>query len=250
MHLLQINNQKSAPFPIKEEVVVGTDFDCDIQLNHPVLQGKHFIIKRMPYGCILQVLIGTLKVNGTTITKKCMIEAGEIIQIDDLLLRLIDDEFIPLESKYDPSELSPKTKPNQSAVFGLRSYEHDHQGQFIIDDFHHPEGWHVMRQENALHFIDQQQKTYLNGRKIAQAALSNGDVIIGDDYKFKVELPGTSGYSKFSPSHPRNVLMTEQINPDNLAPTQKATLKSNLWWITLLAGLSLLMLLVLFSSNA
>ncbi len=249
MQLLQINNQKTSPFPIKEEVVVGTDFDCDIQLNHPVLQGKHFIIKCLPYGCTLKVLVGKLKVNGTTISKQCMIEPGEIIQIDDLLLRLVDDEYVPLDSQFDANQLNPKTKPNQSAVFGLRSYDQKDQGQFIIDDFHHPDGWHVMRQENALHFIDQQRITHLNGKKIPQAALINGDVIIGADYKYKVELPGTSGYSKFSPSHPRNVLMTEQINPDNLAPTQKATLKSNLWWITLLAGLSLLMLLVLFSSK-
>lgn len=255
MHLLRLDIKESVPFPVKNEVVVGTDFDCDIQINHPDLHGKHFSIFNQSYGCVLKVLAGQVMLNNHLIHEQCMVEPGETLTIGGLSLRLTDNEFIPKNSSINHTQIELSEKPNQSAVFGLRSFEKPSSGAFIIDDFHHTEGWHVIRQGDEMHYIDSKHVALLNGLQVAQAKLSNGDVIMGKDYKFKVELPGTSGYSKFSPSHPRNVLLSETMqrpekNTNQGKVNEPSFVKNNLWWMTLLVGLILLTILIINSPQA
>lgn len=248
MHLQRKDNNETIKFPLKEQVMVGNDFDCDIQINHPDLHGKHFIVKNKGYGCVLEVFEGVVFLEQQKVMKQCMIEPGETIGVGELCLTLIDDEFIPKDSAINHTQIDIKKNTKQSAVFGLRSFDRSDAGHFIINDFHHKEGWHVIRQDNDLHFIDSKHKTRLNGLKVAQAKLSNGDVITGPNYKYKVELPGTSGYSKFSPSHPKNVMLSEQVSkePSNKPNTQSNQfIKNNLWWMTLLVGLLLLLILII-----
>ncbi len=251
MHLLQLDDKESVWFPLKKETVIGTDFDCDIQINHADLQGKHFVIIQYSYGCVLRVLVGQITINNIPINKQSLIEPGEIIQLNDLKFRLVDDQFIPKDSVIDLTQVETTDKTNQSAVFGLRAFDQGACGQFIIDNFHHPDGWHVIRHEDELHFINNSHKTVLNGQVINQATLRNGDVMVGNGYKYKVELPGTSGYSKFSPSHPKNILLSEQLNDESsqaVSTSPKTFMKSNLWWLTILAGLILILLLVITNS--
>ncbi len=249
MHLQRKDNKDTIKFPLKEQVLVGNDFDCDIQINHPDLHGKHFMVKRKNYGCILEVFEGVVYLEQRPVKKRCFIEPGETISVGELNLTLIDDDFIPKNSDINHTQIEINQKPKQSAVFGLRSFDRLDAGHFIIDDFHHADGWHVIRQGSELHFIDNKHTTRLNGLKVAQAKLSNGDAITGQQYKYKVELPGTSGYSKFSPSHPKNVLLSEEFSNQTAAteaPVQNNQfIKNNLWWMTLLVGLLLLLLLVI-----
>lgn len=235
-------------------LVVGNDFECDVQINHPQILGRHFAITKKSYGCILQVFDKGVTVNGLPITEKCLLDTGDLIEIGDCPFRLLDDQYIPKDSSLNHTNVEIDKKKNQSSVFGIRSYAEDTAGLFIIDDFHHPDGWHIFRDQNELHLIDNKQKTNLNGMKIAQAKLANGDVISTIDYKFKVELPGTSGFSKFSPSHPRNVQLSEAMLHQTVDHAQggserKDFFKNNLWWITLLVGLVVLVLVIINNSN-
>ena len=248
MHLQRNDNKETIKFPLKEQVMVGNDFDCDIQINHPDLHGKHFAVKNKAYGCLLEVFNGAVTLSNRQVHKQCVIEPGETIQVGDLSMTLIDDEYIPLDSEINHTQIELTKKNQQSAVFGIRSFDNLDPGHFIIDDFHHPDGWHIIRQSGDLHFIDNKHKTRLNGLNVAQAKLSNGDTITGINYKYKVELPGTSGYSKFSPSHPRNVLLSEELESTPQSTPVKQNnkfIKNNLWWMTILVGLLLLLLLII-----
>lgn len=256
MHLVIENTKQSFPFPDNNVLVVGNDFECDVQVNHPKIWGRHFAISNKSYGCVLQVINQGVTVNGLPIKEKCMLDTGDLIEVDDFPFRLLDDQYIPKDSSLNHTNVVIDKKKNQSSVFGIRSFDLDSAGLFIIDDYHHPDGWHVFRDQNELHLIDNKHKTRLNGMKIAQAKLTNGDVIASAEYKFKVELPGTSGFSKFSPSHPRNVQLSESILEHNAQETKsksnsksKHFLKHNLWWITLMVGLVVLSLVVINNVN-
>ncbi|TDR22662.1 FHA domain-containing protein [Marinicella litoralis] len=250
MHLVIETTKKSFPFPENNVLVVGNDFDCDLQINHPKIWGRHFSIEKKSYGCVLNVYDQGVSVNGLPIAEKCLLDSGDLIQIDDMPFRLVDDQYIPKDSVLNHTNVVLDKAKNVSSVFGVRSFADTAAGFFIIDDFHHPDGWHVFRNENELHYIDNKHKTNLNGLAIAQAKLVNGDVIANSHYKYKIELPGTSGFSKFSPSHPRNVQLSESFNDKDQQPPeaqQKKTsfVKNNLWWLTLLVGLVVLLIVVI-----
>ena len=77
MHLQRKDNKETIKFPLKEEVLVGNDFDCDIQINHPDLHGKHLIVKNKPYGCLLEVFDDIVDLEQNPVKKPCFIEPGE-----------------------------------------------------------------------------------------------------------------------------------------------------------------------------
>ncbi len=250
MHLVIETTKKSFPFPVNNVLVVGNDFDCDVQINHPKISGRHFSIEKKSYGCVLNIFDQIVTVNNLPVAEKCLLDSGDLILIDDLPFRLIDDQYIPKDSKLNHTNVVLEKAKNESSVYGVRSFVDDNAGYFIIDDFHHSDGWHVFRNNNELHFIDNKHKTYLNGLQIAQAQLVNADVITGDHYKYKIELPGTSGFSKFSPSHPRNVQLSESFTRKNekkpaIQQQKHNFVKNNLWWLTILVGLIVLMIVVL-----
>ncbi len=254
MYLIIENTQKTFPFPEQKTLLVGNDFDCDVQINHPKIWGRHFAITEHSYGCVLEVFDEPVKVNGQVVKEKSMLDAGDQIEIDELTFLLVDDQYIPKDSNVNHTNVNIEQDKSISSVFGLRNFSQPQAGQFIIDNYHHQDGWHVFRQDNELHFIDNKNKTLLNGLKIAQAKLSNGDVIVNKNYKFKVELPGTSGFSKFSPSHPRNVQLSESFGQPETkqskdSPATTNFFKNNLWWLTILVGLVILLLVVMNNPN-
>jgi len=256
MYLVIENTKKSFSFPESKTLLVGNDFDCDIQINHPKIWGRHFAITQHNYGCVLQVYNDRVKVNSEWVHEQCMLDTGDVLTVDDLRFRLLDDEYIPKDSAINHTNITINETNNESSVYGIRSFAADSMGRFIIDDYHHRDGWHVFRHNNELHFVDNKQTTFLNGLQIAQANLSNGDVIANESYKYKIELPGTSGFSKFSPSHPRNVQLSEAMleaaSPgeykDQDSP-KLGFLKHNLWWLTLLVGLIILVLVIMNNPN-
>ena len=232
--------------------MVGNDFDCDVQINHAKIWGKHFAIVEHEYGCVLTVYNDALMVNETPINEQCMLDSGDVITIDELTFRLLDDTFVPKDSAFDPEHEDLSPLENMSSVFGLRSHVPSHAGQFIIDHFNHPKGWHVYRYNHELHLIDDDGHTLLNGLPVGRAQLKNGDVIDCEKERFKVELPGSSGFSKFSPSHPRNVQLSESFatnvedeSGERQAVNKPGFLAKNLWWLTLLAGLIVLLVAIL-----
>jgi len=255
MYLVIENTKKSFSFPSSGSLVVGNDADCDVQINHPKIFGRHFVVTQNSYGCVLEIFNECVWVNGHKISEKCILDTGDVLSVDDLSFRLLDDSYIPKDSRINYSNVKIKKNRNVSSVYGIRSFSDENTGCFVIDDFHHPDGWHVFRKNNELHFVDSKHKTFLNGLQIAQAHLSNGDIISNRSYKYKIELPGTSGFSKFSPSHPRNVLLSESIRDkeakvdENLNRSNGSFLKNNLWWLTLLIGLTVLALVIINNLN-
>ena len=254
MYLVIENTKKSFQFPDNRVLLVGNDFDCDIQINHPKIWGRHFSISQKSYGCVLRVYDQSVQVNQFEIKEQCMLDTGDLIRVDELSFRLLDDQYIPKDSGINHTNVTVQENKNVSSVFGIRSFSDHSMGQFIIDDFHHQDGWHVFRQDHELHFVDSKHKARLNGMPIAQAILSNGDIIGNGDYKYRVELPGTSGFSKFSPSHPRNVLLSESMTqsadePPAKQPGGQGFVKNNLWWLTILVGLIILLIVILSSSG-
>lgn len=253
MYLAIENTKKYFSFPANGSLLVGNDADCDVQINHPKIWGRHFVITQNDYGCVLDVFKDFVLVNGQTVNEKCILDTGDVLQIDEVSFRLLDDTYIPKDSQINHTNITIEDNPNASSVYGLRSFSDESMGQFLIDNFHHPDGWHVFRKDKELHFVDNKHKTFLNGLQIAQAHLSNGDVISNEKYRYKVELPGTSGFSKFSPSHPRNVLLSESVGGSEPKPDSNSSqfgegfLKNNLWWLTLLVGLGILILIILNS---
>ncbi|MGJ8664490.1 MAG: FHA domain-containing protein [Marinicella sp.] len=251
MYLVIENTKQSFSFPDSDILLVGNDFECDVQINHPKIWGRHFSIKNKSYGCVLEVFNTEVLVNNQHIYERCMLDTGDVLAVDELSFRLLDDKYIPKDSNINHTNIEISDIKNVSSVYGLRSFSNSEMGQFIIDDFHHPDGWHVFRKDDDLHFVDSKHSTLLNGLQIAQANLSNGDVISHAEYKYKVELPGTSGFSKFSPSHPRNVLLSESFSQADSSSENKIKskkpdfLKNNLWWLTLLVGLTVLILIIL-----
>ncbi len=252
MYLVIENTKKSFSFPDSKTLLVGNDFDCDVQINHPKIWGRHFSIMHKSYGCVLEVYNDRVQVNNEAVHERCLLDTGDVLAVDDLSFRLLDDEYIPKDSHLNHTNVTINEITNQSSVYGIRSFADETTGKFIIDDLHHADGWHVFRQDNELHFVDSKHKTFLNGLQIAQANLSNGDVISNAVYKYRVELPGTSGFSKFSPSHPRNVQLSESMIQPAEQPADEAKIKPgndflrhNLWWITLLVGLVILLLIIL-----
>ena len=250
MYLVLENTKQSFQFPTTRILVVGNDADCDVQINHPKIWGRHFSIEHKSYGCVLNIYNEEVLLNGLKIKEKCILDTGDLLTVDDLSFRLLDDQYIPKDSQMNYTN-APLNKPaNATSVYGVRSYANHSMGKFIIDNYHHQDGWHIIRKESELHLIDNKNKTLLNGMKIAQAQLSNGDIISNDSYKYKIELPGTSGFSKFSPSHPRNVQLSESFNTkkdtnqDAAAKPKQAFVKNNLWWMTLLVGLAVLLLVI------
>lgn len=256
MYLVLENTKQSFQFPDDGVLVVGNDSDCDVQINHPKIWGRHFSIEHKSYGCVLKVYNENVNLNGLAMHEKCMLDTGDLLTIDDLGFRLLDDKYIPKNSQLNYTNAPLNTPSNSSSVYGVRSYADGTQGQFCIDNFHHTDGWHIIRKENELHLIDNKNKTLLNGMKIAQAHLSNGDIISNDHYKYKIELPGTSGFSKFSPSHPRNVLLSEPVSESKNLKNKKNQnkkhdfMKNNLWWMTLLVGLAVLVLVIINNPSA
>ena len=251
MYLVIENTNKSFSFPANKALLVGNDADCDVQINHPKIWGRHFVITENDYGCVLDVFKDFVLVNGQNISEKCMLDTGDLLQIDELSFRILDDSYIPKDSQINHTNVKIEESQNASSVYGIRSFSAESTGHFMIDDFHHPDGWHVFRKDNELHFVDNKHKTFLNGLQIAQAQLSNGDTISNEKYKYKIELPGNSGFSKFSPSHPRNVLLSESVDdgkskPDvNPQSLRVGFMKNNLWWLTLLLGLVILVVIIL-----
>lgn len=253
MYLLIDNNGESIKLPQQQRVSVGSEITCDIQINYQELQDKHFVIRQEPFGLILEVF-AEVKLNAIPIQHQCMVEAGEAINIGDLTLRIMDDTFVPLNSSINHAQSKVQQQLNHTAIFGLRSFDKPSSGRFIIDNFQHPEGWFLIRQKDELHLLDNRQVTRLNGLTISQAKLSSGDVICGKNYKYKVEKPGSSGYSRCNPLHQNKTSSNEtlskqqeQQSPNNNSTINQSFMRNNLWWLTMLVGLLVLLLLIILN---
>ncbi len=245
MYLVIDATKESHPLPDKDRIRIGTVADCDIQLNDNNDGDSCCELVQKKYGHVLRAEQGPFRVNRVDYREMAFIAPGDIIEIDGHKLMIKDEEFIP-------KELNELALPEEvdaaplSSVNGIRSFCNGSSGEFI--KFKDPDSqrfFHFCEHENTLSIRakDDADELLLNGYPVTQARVSNGDVISSEQFKYIVESPGNSGFSKFSPSHPKNILLSEKyehspsVDEDAAPVVKRHPLKDNLWWITMVLGL-------------
>ncbi|MCX7544345.1 FHA domain-containing protein [Marinicella gelatinilytica] len=245
MKLILEHSEAIFDLPEKGSLLIGNDEDCQVQINRPEIWGRHASIDVLSYGLVLQAESSPILVNGTSISSSCLVYPGDKLMMSDLMMRLVDDDYVPKEIN-SLQQFNHNERPeDMSSVFGLRQLFGEQNGAFIKSDYHHKDGWKVYRTDAKLALISNNHPVFVNGRQVHNTWLQNGDRLQYKDQHFNVECPGHSGYSKFSPSHPRNVMLSESMSEADIKNSHKKSLRPHYWWLTLLTGLVLLLLIIL-----
>ena len=239
--------QNEATFDVPEQgaLLIGNDEDCQVQINRPEIWGRHASITATGYGLVLKVESTPIDVNGISIKSNCLLYPGDELVLAGLSMLLVDDDYIPKAVKAtDELERSSNTE-ELSSVFGLRQLTGERNGAFIKSGYHHEDGWDIYRNGAKLALMSNNQAVFVNGQRVDNTWLKNGDRIRYHNDWFNVECPGHSGYSKFSPSHPRNVMLSEALTDSETEQNPTHSWRSHYWWITLLIGLLVLVAVIL-----
>lgn len=254
---VEINNKDSLQLPEIGHVIFGTDESCDYVFENTDSPINKFIsIIQDKAACIIEVFNEqTLYVNNRQIKKMGILHPGDIIKINNHRLKLINENNLPKDCK-TPFKINSNTNNGElliTSVSGLRSYNTNDYGKLVIvgsqnSFIHKPTSdkdtpFTVSFINDSLTLLcKKDQKIEINGNKANYVTLRNGDYISSGNAKYCVESPGTTSFSKYSPSHPRNIQLTEEYldnNSENSNPNSNF-MKKNLWWITLLGGLILI----------
>lgn len=250
---VETKNNETIQLPAIGHIIFGSDDGCGYVLNNNSGQpGKSCSVINDKSVCILEVFeAGKVLVNGRKISETAILHPGDIILIEDQYFKLIDENKLPKHCNFPFSMNSDDTKGGLiSSVSGLRSYNKEDYGQLKIvgnkSSYSHipvnsnDTPFYVSFIRNQLAILSKKGKNIeVNGNISQYATLKNGDYISTGEAKYRVESPGSSAFSKYSPSHPRNIQLSEEyILQDNDNPsTHSHFIKNNLWWMTLLAGL-------------
>lgn len=254
MYLLSENTQKTFEFPNKSHVIVGRNTSCDIQIEDDEIAEKHFSIIQEPFGLILEVFDQPLYVNKIPCKERCLLFSGDHISIGTSVLIVIDENKIPKEAKPYNQKQQKKQEGILASVYGLRCYSGKSNGEFIIPtDNLQLHNFNLIDKKNLELKCHSNSTLRLNGHSVSCSRISNGDIISSDQYKYVVEFPGSSGFSKFSPSHPRNVLLSEKIDHHQTSSTPSppsSFWEKHAWWLAILVGITgIICLLVVQISN-
>ncbi len=253
---VEINNENAILLPLLGHVIFGTDESCDVVLqDDSATQVKKICsIIYDKSACIIEVFNDEkVTVNQLPIGEMAILHPGDIIKLANNQLKIVDENNLPRACSI-PFKLNPQTSIKEqliTSVSGLRSFNNQSYGVLhLIGDknsyTHKPVDendipFSVSYIENHLTLLCKKDKTVdINGNKANYVILRNGDYINTGYAKYCVESPGTSAFSKYSPSHPRNIQLSEeylQEEADDEQATSHDFFKKNLWWITLLIGL-------------
>ncbi|KAA3644394.1 MAG: FHA domain-containing protein [Proteobacteria bacterium] len=247
MKLILEHSETVFDIPQQGGLRIGNDEGCQVQIDHPEILNLHATISNAGYGHVLQIESIPIMVNGTAVKSCCMLYPGDELKLADWVMMLVDDDYIP-KAVSEPQQFKEAVRSEElSSVFGLRHLTGEQSGAFIKSDYHHQDGWHIYRTDSQLALISNNNKVFVNGQQVGESAwLNNGDRIHYHGQWFNVECPGHSGYSKFSPSHPRNVMLSESLTEESDSDSHQAkALRPHYWWITLLIGLGVLVAVIL-----
>jgi len=258
---VEVNNQDSIILPLLGHVIFGTDESCDFVFENSKDSAKKICsIINDKEACILEVFNSEhVFVNHMRVKEMCLLHAGDLIKIDKQQLKIINENKLPKNCSI-PFKLNNQNESEThmlTSVAGLRSFNKDSNGELSIVGRQNSFTHKLLSQEDipfSVSYIDDEltllckkdNSIEINGNKAIYAILRNGDFINTGVAKYCVESPGTSSFSKYSPSHPRNIQLSEEyleIGNSKNQPTQQSTkqtadfFKKNLWWLTLLFGL-------------
>jgi len=262
---VEVNNKDTITLPQLGHVIFGTDEVCDYVFNDQDLPVRKFCsIINDKTACILEVFNQEeIFINDLKVKEMALLHPGDRVQINKQQLKIIDENRLPKDCNV-PFKLNKQEKNNVllTSVSGLRSFNNTDLGELTI----------VGNQSNFTHkpinkndipftvsFIDESltllckkdEYVEINGNKAHYVILKNGDYISTDVAKYCVESPGTSAFSKYSPSHPRNIQLSEEYLVDNSGNDIQNTsfIKKNLWWLTLLSGLIIIAVILVILKN-
>lgn len=254
---VKINNQDSIQLPSMGHVIFGTDESCDYVFDvEDNSIDKLISIIQDKAACIIEVFNDQeLFVNNRLVKEMAILHPGDIININQQTLKIINENSLPKECT-TPFKINKNTNPDElliTSVSGLRSFNDNDYGELTIvgnqNSFTHKPisendiPFSVSFVNDSLTLLCKKDKEIeINGNKANYVILKNGDYITSGIAKYCVESPGTSSFSKYSPSHPRNIQLSEEYLVDNNYETEHngSFLKNNIWWITLVVGLAII----------
>ena len=240
MYLLSENTEEIFEFPNKSYVMIGSSGECDIRIASPNIADKHFAIIMEKFGLVAEIFDEPILINNNKCCEMCLLNAGDHIAIGDNDLFVIDENKVPREVRSFRHKAPIKADAAITSVYGLRAYSGPQNGEFIIPKQHTELENFILINKKNIELSDEETSLRLNGHEITCSRIVNGDIISSRDYKYSVEFPGSSGFSKFSPSHPRNVLLSEKVEAvttESAQAIKTSFWRSHGWWITMLVGL-------------
>ncbi len=268
---VEVNNKDSIPLPILGHIIFGTDEACDVilEMDTPTPEKICSIINDKNV-CVLEVFNQQdVYINSLPIKEMAILHPGDVIHFENQSLKIINDNRLPHNCSI-PFKLNNQQNDEQrllTSVSGLRSFNKDSYGELTIvgdqKSFTHkplseddvPFSVSYIN-DNLTLLCKRGENIEINGYKANYVILRNGDYISSGTAKFCVESPGTSSFSKYSPSHPRNIQLSEEYLQEG-ASTQNSSknnskdsfFKNNIWWITLFLGLVIMASIVFYLKN-
>jgi hypothetical protein len=263
---VEINNHDSILLPLLGHVIFGTDEVCDVVLEKkPDTEAKKICsIIHDKAACILEVFNQEkVYINSLPIREMAILHPGDVVHIGNHKLKLVNENELPKVCS-SPFKLVNQGADDQliTSVSGLRSFNRGSYGELTIVGSQN--GYtHKCVHENDIPFsvsyingeltllCKKGEHLFINGNKAHYTVLKNGDFISTGFAKYGVESPGTSSFSKYSPSHPRNIQLSEEYLVKHEQEDNKTNsfVKNNLWWITLLLGLSSIAIILVLLKN-
>lgn len=260
---VEVNNKDSIPLPLLGHVIFGTDEFCDVNLKSTDSNPrKIFSIIHDKNSCIIEIFNDeNILLNHLPIKEMAILNPGDVIHIEDHQLKMVNENSLPKECR-TPFKLNNHTGNEHllTSVSGLRSFNKNSYGELTIvgnqNSFTHKPlnesdvPFSVSYIDQHLTLLCKKDKTIeINGNKANYVILKNGDYISSGEAKYGVESPGTSAFSKYSPSHPRNIQLSEEYKIDIDNKKSSGFFKKNLWWMTLILGLSIIAIILYVLKN-
>ncbi len=262
---VEIQNKEPVNLPLLGHVIIGTDEDCDIVLaSDSDDKQKVCSVIHDKSTCILEIFSDyDVSINGLPISEMAILHPGDSFSIGDDVFKIIDENKLPklCNSAFKLNKTKDLSNHLITSVSGLRSYNTNSNGELYIignensftykpsDENDTP--FSVSYINERLTLLCQKDKNIkINGNNANYALLENGDYITTEQAKFCVESPGTSSFSKYSPSHPRNIQLSEEYHTEETATKKpEQFLKKNLWWLTLTIGLAAIIATLYYIKN-
>ncbi len=190
---------KSISLDDKELIVIGRDAACDLVLDHPDVSRRHAEVRRTAQGFLLKDLGSTngTMVAGVKVTEKLLSNGMEMVfgavkvkaelpapsgatrvrtKVRPQLPRLLDAKGKAVDLKKEVTLVG--REKGCDLVLGVESVSARHAELRVT-----PQGLLVRD-------LGSTNGTFVNGKKVKEALLKNGDEVAFDVVKFKVSLPG------------------------------------------------------------
>jgi len=263
---VEINNQDSILLPLLGHVIFGTDEACDVIFKNVTGSPKKICsVIHDKAACILEVFNHEqVSVNDHVIEELAILHPGDIIQIENQQLKIINENALPKSCSAPFKLIDPDVNNTLiTSVSGLRSFNRNSNGELIIVGSQNSFTHKPLNDKDipfSISYIDgnltllckKGKHIFINGNQASYTILKNGDYVSTGFAKYCVESPGTSSFSKYSPSHPRNIQLSEEYlvtNKDERNEANSLLTNNKMWWIILASALTVIAIILISLKN-